>query len=533
MRLGIIAFCALWLAGSAAAAEEEAQTPRVPRVPPRTRAKAEPGRAPRLSDKSRRRPLLGVYGPVDVWAPGDLELEYDWKLPLKRRIRPGSVWLKRGLLLVMTERAGGPELWSVNPKNGRPNWIVRLIRVPDQPPYVSSEGVYILSKGVVVRIDRKTGEIAWRLRLPYPIVGNIAAEDPMVYGASNLRRFHALEVRWDRKVYKSKNPEEKDLVIDIPYFTELFHADFDEHIVNDPWEDGGVVYLATADRYMQAFNDRGEKLFRFQMQGPTASKPGTRESLAVFGSTDFYCYAIERFNGVLRWRVPTTADGRRQAAIDLRSNLVYYPRHENGLFAFYADDDKKEKISGGDEAWHIEDAYDVAGISEFNVYLHLSLSRLACVDKRTGYVRWISLLDGIREVVINHNEWSPWPKVGMAAKPLKPGEKAEKKKEFKEMRIYMVSSDNSIYCFREKERYKQPWVKWEFIPYARGEKPIPAPGVVPIPPGFPGAAPPPRSATSFLCAASASFTSVSTLARIARTSSACRPPAAIGPNSSK
>ena len=87
---------------------------------------------------------------------------------------------------------------------------------------------------------------------------------------------------------------------------------------------------------------------------------------------------------------------------DVPGGVALVGSNKNGIFGI-CDLPTAER---GSESWHIPDALSIAGVSQDFAYLILSDRRLAAVEKKKGTVQWVSLLDGISEVIPTMNDWT-------------------------------------------------------------------------------------------------------------------------------
>ena len=89
------------------------------------------------------------------------------------------------------------------------------------------------------------------------------------------------------------------------------------------------LYVATEEGILQAFNNRGDKLWQFCTQGSILSSPALlSDGRVLIGSSDGFLYAIDK-NGKLSWKFHVGSDIDGSASIDERG--VIYIGANNGL----------------------------------------------------------------------------------------------------------------------------------------------------------------------------------------------------------
>ena len=331
---------------------------------------------------------------AQVKLPGDLKLEYDWALPFDDRLDAGNVWIRKDSVLVLIDRT---QLYCIGRNNGVMMWAIDLGNEMEFAPAVSEQTVYVFVRGKLVAIDKVAGKIAWRVEPEFAASGAPCVMEPHLYVPAFDKRVYAVEVRSRKRVYVRGVKGEESLSDTEHYLWTNWHKTAAGHIAGSPIVFEGIIYFASEEGYVYSLTPEGEQRFRRQVQGAIRVPVTGRGGEVYVGSTDFNAYGLDRLTGLPQWIFPTGSNVLQPVCADPASGVAIVVSNNNGIYGIL----DRPVAERGTEIWHIPDAEYVAGVGPERVYLMLTDNRLAAVDKETGTVRWLSLLDGIRDVVVN------------------------------------------------------------------------------------------------------------------------------------
>ncbi|MCX7804448.1 MAG: PQQ-like beta-propeller repeat protein [Planctomycetota bacterium] len=434
-----------------------------------------PAPAPRPADEGGTR-TEGAPVPAypNVVLPEDLNLDLDWPTPPVSeefgRIERG--WAIGGVVLIETDRHA---LIAIRKDNGITMWTVQLDAPIRYHPTVSAGHVVVNVRNNLIAIERRTGEIRWKLMPKFVMSCAPLLVEPIsypsrigpdwvvlenIYVGSWDGKLHALEVRGRMKSYY-KEGGEGALVAEY-MLREIWHKTTRGPITGEIAFVDNIVYFGSDDWYMYSVNREGVDRFAYQTQG------AIRGGLAVavgpqslyFGSDDRSFYCLDRLTGRKKWAYPAGAPVVGVPCADpgnaeIRSCMVYVPVLNQGIVALQYTLPPPVKTTGKGAAtqtfeesyavkWQVPDALAVVGVSPTHVYLGKArepqkheddmprMKDVLIVDKFTGEVisRWTPPRCGF--IIRNHNDW---------ARPSLPDP----------MKVIVVTDDNRVMAYREKK----------------------------------------------------------------------------------
>ena len=355
-----------------------------------------------------------------VVLPDDLPLKYIWSLPFERN-RPESIWIHKDVILVT---ARGNVLYCIRKADGVPLWAIELSDVPQYPPAVTDRMVYVFVLNRLTAIDRAAGQILWRIEPNFPPASAPTVKEPNLYIAGWGRRMHAVMIDSKERVYITGATEEETLKAREYFFKYTWHKTTAGHVVMPPALHKDMLYFGSEDGYLYAVTQDGEERYRQQTQGAIRAPVRVAAGKVYVGGTDFNAYAFDRLTGQPVWIFPTGSDVQEAIYPDAPAGVAIVTSNKKGIYGIL-----DEPVPGrGSELWHVGDATHIAGVGPKFVYLALADRRLAAVEKKTGMVEWLSMLDGVRYVVKQQNEW-------MANKD--------------PMRLICLTDSNHLVCLKE------------------------------------------------------------------------------------
>ncbi len=419
----------------------------------------------------------GTY--PNVVLPEDINLELDWPTPPVGeefgRIERG--WVIGGVILLETDKHA---LIAIRKDNGVTMWTVQLDAPIRYHPTVSAGHVVVNVRNNLLAIERRTGEIRWRLMPKFVMSSAPLLVEPIsypsrigpdwvaletIYVGSWDGKLHALEVRGRmRSYYKEAN--ESALVAEY-MLREIWHKTARGAVTGEIAFVDNIVYFGSDDSYMYSVNREGMDRFAYQAQG--AIRGGIAVAVGpqslYFGSDDRCFYCLDRLTGKKKWAYPAGASIVGTPCADpgnaeIRSCMVYVSVFNQGIVALQYTLPPPMKTTGKgsvtqtfDESysvkWQVPGALAVVGVSPTHVYLGKirepqkheddmpKMKDLLIVDKFTGEVtsRWTPPRCDF--MIRNHNDW---------ARPSLPDP----------MKVIVVTEDNRVMAYKEKKPVTGP-----------------------------------------------------------------------------
>jgi outer membrane protein assembly factor BamB len=355
-----------------------------------------PPRAPRGRADVAREALRESAGVV---LPEDLPLRYVWSLPFEsRRNRPENIWIHRDVILVM---ARGNVLYCIRKADGVPLWAIELADAPQYPPAVTDRMIYVFVLNRLTAIDQAAGQILWRIEPTFPPAATATVNEPNLYIPGWGRRMHSIMADSRERVYIAGETEEETLKAREFFLKYTWHKTTGGHVTPPPTIHKDMLYFGSEDGYLYAVTLDGEERYRTQTQGAIRAEARVQSGKVYVGSTDFNAYAFDRLTGQPVWIFPTGSDVFEPIYPDPTVGVAIVASNKNGVYGV-VDEAVPER---GSEAWHIPDALYIAGVGPKLCYLALADGRLAALEKKTGMVEWLSMLEGVDTVVRQQNDW--------------------------------------------------------------------------------------------------------------------------------
>lgn len=378
-------------------------------------------------------------GRYNIRLPRDLPLKYLWSIPFEgHEIKWKGVYVYDDVILVLST---SHLLYKIRKHDGVVEWVVELRSDIDKgfDPIVTDVGIYVIIDNELILIDKDAGRIVWKLEPDFAMSCLPTIVEPNVYVASWDGKFYSLSVRSKERIFVQGKTREDSLIDRKYWLTANWHLTTKGHITEPARLRDNILYFGSEDDYFYAVNREGKERYRFQTQGPIKAPSTTKPSRVYVGSTDFNLYALNRLTGEKEWEFPTGNVVRLAPYVDFRAGVVVAPSYRNGIYGI----DERS----GNELWHITDGLRVVAVGEELFYLSLTKKRLMAVEKKTGKVRWLSLLKHFRFAVSAPNDYT---------------------KRADPMRVYFATGNNILLCMKEREADTGPWTPGAGL-RARGE----------------------------------------------------------------
>lgn len=396
-----------------------------------------------------------------VVMPPDLKMDLDWYAPA---VVPeaGQIvrgWVRGEFVLLATDKNF---LIAVRRDDGTEQWRCVLEDEVRYEPAVSANNVVVNVKNFLIAIDKISGEVRWRL-LPNFVMSNTpVVVDPAAYPKKYTKNWQNLEAiyvgAWNGRMHALYSRGRVTTYVRDRAGEATYAApDFD---LLYPWHKtlltrgrittavrlyDELIYYTADDKNVYAVNRDGDLREPYTMQGEPCTPLTITSATAYVGSRDFSLYALDRLTIKKKWHYPMGAQPLGAIFSDEPSEktLVCAATENDGVHALRVTPTK----GGGkndapivpesyEAAWKIPAAQGIIGAGERSVYLGYdrtsgfdAYKQVACVDKETGKTAWKSASAGVRFYLEFQNAW---------------------RRSDQQMRLYTVTEDNRLVCFKEK-----------------------------------------------------------------------------------
>ncbi|MCZ7646851.1 MAG: PQQ-binding-like beta-propeller repeat protein [Planctomycetota bacterium] len=401
-----------------------------------------------------------------VILPGGLHLELEWYSPVVEAGQAGRIvrgWVEGEYVLLETDRQN---LICVLRKDGTEKWRLVLEKPIRYRPCVSRNNVVVNVDNFLVAIEKRTGEVRWRLLPKFVMSTAPLVVDPPAYPKEYKPEWQDLERvyvgAWDGRIHALTvrgRLAQYSTALAAPEF-DLFYTWHKTHetrgIITMPlkaYED--QFYYACDDSNVYAVTRDAETRAPYKLQGAPCTNV-TVDTLNLYvGAQDYYVYAIDRLTLRKKWTYACggLTKGNIYADEPAQRRFVYVPTAKEGVHAL-----EIRSASGGgssalvtpesfEVAWKVPGVDGVASASEKVVYLGSAPTSefpgykgVTAVDKQTGKVLWKTdeLKNPARFYLEFHNAW---------------------RDENRLMRIFAVTEDNRLLSFKEPKAEYGPVVE--------------------------------------------------------------------------
>lgn len=404
-----------------------------------------------------------------VLVPPDLLLDLAWYAP-EVKADAGKIvrgWVKEDLILLETDRNN---LICVRREDGTERWRCVLDEPLRYEPAVSRNNVVVNIKNFLVAIEKRTGDVRWKLFPEFLMSNAPLIIDPptfpkdysvkyqnmeSIYVGSWEGRFHALAARGRMATYVKGRDSDSSLAAPEFDLFPLWHKTHAERgVISNPirvydeW-----MYYAADDRKVYSVNRNAEIRDPYVLQGQPCTAVSVNSVNCYVGTRDFSVIALDRLTLRKKWvyTLGTHPTGTILADEPGEQSYVFVTTETQGVHAL-----RVQRATGGargtlvvpetfEPAWKMPDAEGAVAASEQYVYLGFGhaksfdgYQRVACVAKDTGQTAWKSESQGVRFYLQFHNAW---------------------KRPDQALRLYAVTEDNRLLSFKEKTADAGPLVE--------------------------------------------------------------------------
>lgn len=244
-----------------------------------------------------------------------------------------------------------------------------------QPMMVGDVIYSVDAKGVLMAVDRNTGNLVWKKKLKAPVSsGPVVADNAIAVGTRDARL----------------------LVLDQSNGEERWQADVDNEVLAKPVIHGGKVIAKTVDGKLYAYSlANGEKIWRYNHGSPTvilraASQPVVSDDMVVVGFSDGKLVGLGPDTGELKWvRIIALPTGSsivdRMVDIDadpvIENDVIFVSTYQGQIMAM--------NINTGNTLWsHDMSSFTGMAVDNQSLYISDAQDHVWAFDKKTGAVIW-------------------------------------------------------------------------------------------------------------------------------------------------
>ena len=248
--------------------------------------------------------------------------------PNRSRVR--YITLDEDLLYIQTT---GGIITAFDNETGRKLWA-RQIGQKDEPSHAAVsnlDSVYVAVGLYLYSIDKFSGQIIWKLRLPkLPSSSPTVDEDQIYFGTLDGSVF-AYSVHGIRDLYV------KNLLPDYSHNALRWRYKAGEEIISPAVSTGRTVNFASRDGSLYAVTTELRKLiWQFETDATLSAPLGHTQDSIVVASEDFNVYCINAANGAFRWKPFVLGYPIRQQPRVIDSD-IYLMSDRGGLFCLSLD----------------------------------------------------------------------------------------------------------------------------------------------------------------------------------------------------
>jgi outer membrane protein assembly factor BamB len=220
-------------------------------------------------------------------------------------------------------------LVSYNLREGSRSWKLRTGEIETSPLLAGGRLFVTTIKEGVLCVNRTSGAIEWRYRLPYP------EHPPMIHSSPAGDGRNVVFGCDDGKVYA------------VSAGTGLLQwtAQTGAAILASPSIDGSTVYVSSLDGCMYALNAAdGTLRWKRQLGAPVHASQAVDETHVYVGTAGRDFFALDKVNGSVVWKF--TANGAISSAPIVSNGTVYVGSIDRNLYAL--------SCATGEQVWKFE-----------------------------------------------------------------------------------------------------------------------------------------------------------------------------------
>ena len=395
----------------------------------------------------------GFYASSDMPAPGGMEVE--WQSVAGSAGAAVRAWVRDDLILIETD---SHNLVAIRRSDGFHLWQCFLENNIRFTPSVSRSNVLVNVNNNLVGIDKRSGNIRWRLGVDFIMSTDPLLVDPPLYPREFTKEWQNLETvvlpGWDSRIHcywtrgrmslliKGIRPGEDVIAPNFDLFKQWLKANKSGAFTLMPMRlRDEVMYYAADNGYINAVNLNGDEQEPYYMMGNACTELTVTSGSIFVGARDSYVYCLDRLLMKKKWSFAPGKLARGTIFADEpQTPLVYIPLEDGNIQAVRVIPSKPARkgdfetperftegwVTKGEGTVTAGPKYVYIGNGKVGDHAYKSVS---AVDKETGKVVWTESSAGM--YLEYQNNWS---------------------NKNSGARIYGVSSDGRVISYKEKRR---------------------------------------------------------------------------------
>jgi len=258
-------------------------------------------------------------------------------------------------------------------ENGQRMWAQRLGN-NDAPsfPTVSNEDLVLAVIGnAMFGIEKRTGDIRWRIRLPGAASTGPSIDDRQVYVGMLDGSVYAFSLQKIEELYQERR------LPDWSYQTVTWRYQASLEVTSSPVPIDGAVNFASRDGSMYSVaKDRRKLNYQFETNAPIVAPMALVGQTLFLASEDYTFYAINAGNGVVLWEFVTGLPIRK-GPVALGSSLYIMP-DRGGMYSL-------DVVNGSQQWWHPKLTAFVSQLGDAVIARDLD-QNLVVLDRTSGSI---------------------------------------------------------------------------------------------------------------------------------------------------
>ncbi len=260
---------------------------------------------------------------------------------------------------------------AIDMETGRKVWSIQLGR-KDTPalPVTSNDELALVLAGVdLFAIEKWTGNMAWRLRVPSQPSTRPVMDETQIYIGMLDGGVYAMDLKKTRELF------ELNRLPQWSYQTVAWRYKTSKIIRTPPVPWGRLVNFASENQSLYSVSKEGRDLkFQLETDAPISAPMTQSDGYLFMASQDFTVYAVNLINGTIRWQFITGLPIKR-ALKSVEQNLYVAPER-GGLYQL--------STISGQQKWWRPNLVDFVAETPHYVFTSSERGDLTILDKTSG-----------------------------------------------------------------------------------------------------------------------------------------------------
>lgn len=260
---------------------------------------------------------------------------------------------------------------AIDMETGQKLWSLQLGRkdAPAYPVTTNDELALVLSGLDLFAVEKWTGDLAWRVRLPAQPSTSPVMDARQVYVGTLDGSTYAFDLRKIRELF------EQSLLPQWSYQTVAWRYKTSKTIHTPPIPWGDIVNFASENQSLYSVTKEGRNLkFQLETDAPISAPMAQSDGYLFMASEDFNIYAVSLISGKIRWQFVTGLP-IVTAPRAVEKNLYVAPKR-GGLYQLSTD--------SGRQQWWKPELTDFVAESTHFTFATSERGDLVILDKNTG-----------------------------------------------------------------------------------------------------------------------------------------------------